>query len=601
MADAPDIESLLTDDLVDAIYPHWNNYIAQVPFPRQVAFLMLPNLEAFFGGAAGGSKTSTLCMAALQYADVPGYNGVIFRKTYTDHQKPSSPGARIAEWLSEQAGKELIITLGGERDAERYMEYVRSKPPGSVPLGVSFDSKVMQYTFYPSRATLTLGNMGDQWARFRYQGTEFQFIGWDELGQHQEEDYTFLFSRLRKVACRIHKTRDHCEKTGATETRFELLTQLGVCACCGLPWFADGSHDNGYHKGDPIYVDGCSSCARSEMVPLRVRSTSNPPSINEPGASKNWIKERFSIRKQADGRFRGEHPKRFHMPSYASDNPFLNANEYAASLSEMSPVMREQMLCGDWDVMSDGLFRWQWIKKYTYRPNPTVLPGGEWPGEYHGSDFFILGECIGGEMPNKTWLRRQCICFSVCDPAASFAGGLNRDQIYVRGTASWTVISTFLLTPDWHLIWLDMVRFQKEIPSIVPALADVWQRLRPDYFVIEANGVNIGVEQYARAEGLVVQPYYPNGRGDPAVRATDAMVRMERGQIWLPAREMSWVEAATREIFTWMGRKDQTDDIISTLSMAAHEATRRAMSREQKAQKGRSGRPIPMASGGMKF
>lgn len=33
----------------------WNTkYIPHKPFPTQLAFLMLPHLDAFFGGAAGG-------------------------------------------------------------------------------------------------------------------------------------------------------------------------------------------------------------------------------------------------------------------------------------------------------------------------------------------------------------------------------------------------------------------------------------------------------------------------------------------------------------------------------------------------------------------
>lgn len=569
-------------ELVDALFPHWNPLIAQKPLPKQTAFLMLPHLEAFFGGAAGGGKTSVLCMAALQYVDVPRYNAIIFRKTYTDHHKPSSPGHRISEWLAQQFDTGAVSTR---------------------EWGFKFNGELMQYTFQPSGATLTLGNMGTQNSRYRYQGTEFQFIGWDELGQHEEEDYTYMFSRLRKVACPIHQTYDHCQATGDSITQFELLGTPGICSCCGEEWFPDGSHHNGYHKGDPIYAEGCVTCSNARCVPLRVRATGNPPSLSEPGASKGWIKNRFKITKQPNGQFRGTHPTRFHMPSYASDNTHLNANEYAASLSEMNPVMREQMLRGDWDVMADGLFRWDWQRKYTYRSNPTVGVPQDWNvegrTEYNPSDFFILGEPVDGHNPFTTFLARQCICFSVVDAAGSFREGLMRDQIYVRGVASHTVISTFLLTPNWHLIWLDMVRFQREIPAINPALLDVWKRLRPSYFVIEANGFNVGVEQYARAEGFLVVPYYPPAH-DLAVRATDAMIRMERGQIWFPAADLPWVRTATSEIFTWVGRKDQTDDIVSTLSMAANEATRRAMSREKKDPK-QGNRSIPMASGGLRF
>jgi predicted phage terminase large subunit-like protein len=35
--------------------------------------------------------------------------------------------------------------------------------------------------------------------KYRYQSSEFQFIGFDELTQHEEESYTYLFSRLRRL------------------------------------------------------------------------------------------------------------------------------------------------------------------------------------------------------------------------------------------------------------------------------------------------------------------------------------------------------------------------------------------------------------------
>ena len=44
------------------------------PTPRQEAFLRLHDTRRFFGGAAGGGKSIALLMAALQYADVPGYH-----------------------------------------------------------------------------------------------------------------------------------------------------------------------------------------------------------------------------------------------------------------------------------------------------------------------------------------------------------------------------------------------------------------------------------------------------------------------------------------------------------------------------------------------
>ena len=47
-------------------------------------------LEALFGGAAGGGKSSALLMSALQYVDVPGYSAILFRKTFADLSLPGA-------------------------------------------------------------------------------------------------------------------------------------------------------------------------------------------------------------------------------------------------------------------------------------------------------------------------------------------------------------------------------------------------------------------------------------------------------------------------------------------------------------------------------
>jgi hypothetical protein len=67
--------------------------------PRQAAFLWLPNREAFYGGAAGGGKSDAVLAGALQYADVPGYAAILFRRTYTDLSLPGAIMARSEEWL----------------------------------------------------------------------------------------------------------------------------------------------------------------------------------------------------------------------------------------------------------------------------------------------------------------------------------------------------------------------------------------------------------------------------------------------------------------------------------------------------------------------
>ena len=143
-----------------------SGYIPHAPHPKQAEFLALDCLEALYGGAAGGGKSDALLMAALQYVHVPGYSAILFRRTYTDLSLPGAIMDRSHEWLSGTDAK------WNDRD---------------------------KTWIFPSGATLTFGYLDGPRDHIRYQGAEFQFVGFDELTQFLERQYAYLFSRLRRV------------------------------------------------------------------------------------------------------------------------------------------------------------------------------------------------------------------------------------------------------------------------------------------------------------------------------------------------------------------------------------------------------------------
>lgn len=142
-----------------------NPFIPHQPFKRQAVFLALDDKEALYGGAAGGGKSDALLMAALMFVDEPGYNAILFRKTYADLNLPEAIMSRSHEWLGGTAAK--------------------------------WDGADYRWTF-PSGATLSFGYLNHDKDKFRYQSAAFQFIGFDELTQFPAEHYLYLFSRLRK-------------------------------------------------------------------------------------------------------------------------------------------------------------------------------------------------------------------------------------------------------------------------------------------------------------------------------------------------------------------------------------------------------------------
>ena len=139
-------------------------YVPWAPTPHQTAFLMLDTLEALYGGAAGGAKTVALLMAALQYVHVPGYNALLLRRTFPDLYQPKGLIPLSKDWLS-----------------------------GKGPRWTAHNQWV-----FPSGAVLQFGYLQHEDDKYRYQGSEYLFCGFDELTEFYESQYRYLFSRLRK-------------------------------------------------------------------------------------------------------------------------------------------------------------------------------------------------------------------------------------------------------------------------------------------------------------------------------------------------------------------------------------------------------------------
>jgi predicted phage terminase large subunit-like protein len=146
--------------------PRVTKYMPHQPTIPQAAFLLLEQEEALYGGAAGGGKSDALLMAALQYADCPGYAAILFRRTFADLNQPGALIPRSMQWL--------LNTDARWNGAEHVWRF-------------------------PSGAVLKFGHLDSTNAELEYQGAEFQFVGFDELTQFKQHQYEYLFSRLRRL------------------------------------------------------------------------------------------------------------------------------------------------------------------------------------------------------------------------------------------------------------------------------------------------------------------------------------------------------------------------------------------------------------------
>ncbi len=256
-------------ELARLLSPRLTRYVPHRPTPRQAAFLLLPHLEALYGGAAGGGKSDALLMGALQYVDVPGYAALLLRRTYADLSLPGALMERAEAWLS--------------------------------PTDARWDDRKKTWRF-PSGATVTFGYLENERDKYRYQGAELQYIGFDELTQFSETQYRYLLSRVRRL--------------------------------------------------------------KGSAVPLRVRSASNPGGAGHEWVKGRFVQGLGVGGRGLEVPGTEDSPtlRRIFVPARLADNPHLDAGEYERALSELDPVTRKQLLDGDWTVRTElGFFRREWF------------------------------------------------------------------------------------------------------------------------------------------------------------------------------------------------------------------------------------------------
>jgi hypothetical protein len=239
-------------------------FIPHQPTERQRLFLDLPHAEAFFGGAAGGGKSDALLMAALEHVDKPGYAALVLRRTFQDLAKPGALLDRAHAWLSETPAR--------------------------------WNEQRKQWRF-PNGAILAFGYLEHEHDVYQYQSAEYQFIAFDELTQFTERQYTYLFSRLRRLS--------------------------------------------------------------SADVPLRMRSASNPGGIGAEWVQARFVPDDWTPEQALEMRV-VEKAGRAFVPARLADNPHLDRAGYEQSLANLDEVTRAQLLRGDWQIRQRGNIYTSW-------------------------------------------------------------------------------------------------------------------------------------------------------------------------------------------------------------------------------------------------
>lgn len=231
------------------------------PLPKQAEFLAASEDETLYGGGAGSGKSDSLMIDALGLSQngilKPRYTALIIRKTFSE--------------LTDLIDRTKIIY------------------PLIYP-GAKYNSTGHTWTF-PSGAKVRFGQCFNQDEVYKYQGSEYTWIGIEELGQFETDyEYQYLKSRLR--------TSDPSLKCYMRAT----------CNPSKYKWIRE------YFGIDNLGSDS----KRTEII-----TTSNGIKINR---TIRFIRAKLS------------------------DNPYLyNDGNYEAKLMSMSEEERNALLFGRWD------------------------------------------------------------------------------------------------------------------------------------------------------------------------------------------------------------------------------------------------------------
>lgn len=289
-------------------------YSPHKPSPTQQLFLSLDAEEVFYGGAAGGSKTDSLILAALQYIDQPNYSAGLFRQTEVDLYVPGSIGARCVEWFTDTPAK-------WEHDGQLWR--------------------------FPSGASIHLGGASSlEKVAKKYQGAEFQFIGCEELGQWTEPPYLYLFSRLRRL------------KNAHVPLR---MRPAGNPGGRGADWVRRRFIESARHTGNGMTVKDFLKLRKQGQPLPEPRVFLSPPSAQAIAVAREFGREAQGV---------------YFVPAFARDNPGLDVAEYMLMLSKLDPATREQLEHGDWWASGGGdFFKADW---FNYADWDDVPPRLRW-------------------------------------------------------------------------------------------------------------------------------------------------------------------------------------------------------------------------------
>lgn len=300
-------------------------------------------------------------------------------------------------------------------------------------------------------------------------------------------------------------------------------------------------------------------------VPLRMRSASNPGQIGH-----QWVRQRFitdeALRGLMEGRaetYYADFDRAF-VPALLDDNPAVNRAEYIKNLMHLPPITRERLLRGDWSIQENSLIKAEWLRYY--RMQGEIIQVLDVEGNQRGAfdcrraRRFATVDTAGTSRQIAEEKRKDKASWSVCQVW---------DEVHVNGRpwlflrhmwrdrVGFTDLCNNLrrISSEWG--WGGRLRMKVENAHFGPAVADACRDLDME-LITTAPRVKKG----------------ESGVPGKVERASELFVKLERGEVYLPQHNTTWLPILEAEWLAWTGDEDEPADTIDAAAHAAIDSSR---------------------------
>lgn len=318
------------------------------PTKTQAQAILCPAFELLYGGKPGGGKSFSALIAVLDElirSNDPEFSAVLFRRTF-----PQLTGRGS---LIEQS-REMFSSVGGEfNEAGKFWRF----PGGQIVL---------------------FSHMANKNDHYDHQGKEYNIVAFDELAHFTEDQYLYLFSRIRKKSSGAARSRMICTSNPGSQWVLERWR----------PWL-DPEHPKPAKAGELRWF-------------RRDGDTEIECKQNDPGA---W--------------------SRSFVPSSWVDNPHIDQAEYERNLDMLPFIERERLKHGNWKVQEGrGLI----LNREWFQRASTIPTGFQ---AYRYWDFAATAKKAASDDPDYT-----ATCFLGFD-GHNFYIRLDRKRVTWSTTKKW--------------------------------------------------------------------------------------------------------------------------------------------------------------------